>query len=177
MSETNDKTLEKVLDLVCCELDCIAKQPELDQLSLNNLDTLIDIKKDIAEIMAMEKYDGYGQGSGVGMDIPIEAPEGYGYGYNGGYSHGQGYSYSPWHHNRGYFIEPYYYDNGYSNRDMNMGMNHSYGRNMNMRMPQYSREGSEHEMIQRLNEMANETVDTNKKELIKNFVSQLEMMN
>lgn len=163
-------TMDKVLDLVCDELDGIAKQSELTPVTLKYLDKLVDIKKDIVEIRAMEEY----QSPEENMEM---MSNGY-YRSNGGYSnangmHGNGYS-THWGGNRGYIIQPYntpYYDNG-MNGGGNMGNGYSNRMYMNS-MPHYSRTGSEHEMIQDLRELA-ASASQEKKTLINNFIAQLE---
>ena len=148
-----NKAMENVLNLVCDEIEKIGKQSALDQVSLKNLDTLIDIKKDIVEINAMESgSNNYGNESVNRM-------------YNNGYSSTPGYSNygnGSWDR-RGYYIQPYYNSNGMS---MN-GMGH-----MNNG---YSRAASEEEMRSMLYEMAN-NVSADKADMIHDFLNQFDQM-
>lgn len=55
--------MNELLKIICGELELIVNKGSLDVASLNNLNTLIDIRKDIVEIQAMEEY-GYNNYSG-----------------------------------------------------------------------------------------------------------------
>ena len=56
MSKNN--VMDDLHEMICDELECIQKKGALDTNSLNILDKLVDIKKDILEIQAMEDYIG-----------------------------------------------------------------------------------------------------------------------
>lgn len=108
--DMNTEMDEKVLKLVCKRIETISNKEVLDNASVNELDTLIDIKKDILECMAM-----------------IQSLSGDG--YSGRNSYG---------HDRGYYIQPYHYaQNGYSRAERDMS---SYLRSMAPEMPQHKRD-------------------------------------
>ena len=125
---------EKLLDLVCAELDKIATKPALDNATINMLDTLIDIKKDILEVMVMEGAGNQNysmmNGSSYGTRMmPSGIPTSY-YG-----------------HDRGYWIQPVY-NHGYSREGGQRDMI-DYLNSMAESMPQHKREMT-YDFIRRL---------------------------
>lgn len=112
----DNKVMENLLDMVCKELETISDKKALDAASLANLDKLIDIKKDILEVMRMES----GQMSEGGYS-EMSRPHYYG-------------------SDRGYVIQPYHSYNprmGYSRSEGEMSQ---YLRSMASNMPQPKRD-------------------------------------
>lgn len=114
------KVYEQIKDMLCDELEEIAKKKELTSSSLDVLDKSIDIIKDIATIKAMEQ------------EFPEEGYSGEGYSREGGYSRGF------------YGRMPYYmYDDAGTGMSME-GSSYARGRGQNAKrdsMGRYSNEG------------------------------------
>lgn len=58
------KVYEQIKDMLCDELEEIAKQKQLSSSTLDTLDEVVDIVKDIDTIMAMEQEYGYSGNDG-----------------------------------------------------------------------------------------------------------------
>ena len=58
------KVYEQIKDMLCDELEEIAKQKQLSSSTLDTLDEVVDIVKDINTIMAMEQEYGYSGNDG-----------------------------------------------------------------------------------------------------------------
>ena len=69
------KVYEQIKDMLCDELEGIAKKKELTTSSLDVIDKAIDVIKDISTIEAMEQEYGYSQQGGYSQEG----------GYSGGY--------------------------------------------------------------------------------------------
>lgn len=161
--------MEDFLEWICDELETlheeVKKKGKLDTSTLNQLDAMVDVKKDILEVMGMEEYldnksneysntrNSYSNGR-MNSNSYNNGNRYMNMNMNNGYS-GHGY-------NRGYYIQPYYMEN---RGGMGMPYN-NYG---------YSRDMSEQEMIQQLRDMAS-NANPQKKDAIHSFLEQLEQM-
>lgn len=153
--------MDTLLEMVCDKLEVIAKAGELNGTLASELDTLIDIKKDILEVQAMEEYTNnqnmYMNNNGY-SGTPMHGYNSYDNGMNGNSMNGNSYS-------RGYVIHPYDTDRmrgGY-------GWDQSYGR-MNSG---YSRDDAEQDIMNKLHAMAQNTTPE-KREMINKFMSEME---
>lgn len=153
--------MEKLLEMVCDKLEVIAKAGELNGTLANELDTLIDIKKDILEVQAMEEYTNnqnmYMNNNGY-SGTPMHGYNSYNNGMNGN-SYG-----------RGYVIHPY--DTDRMRGDY--GWDQSYGR-MNMARG-YSRDNAEQEVMNKLSDMA-QNASPEKRDMINRFMNEMDKMN
>lgn len=108
------KVYEKIKEMLCDELEDIAKQKELSPSNMDMLDTAIDIMKDISVIQAMElEYpsDGYSRDGGYSQGYYRQMPY-YIYddpGMMTGSSYARGRGSNAMRDSRGR-----YYENGYS---------------------------------------------------------------
>lgn len=97
------KIYEQINEMLCDELEDIVKQKELSPNTLEMLDTIVDIVKDLKEIETMES------------EYPTA-----GYSRDGGYTKGNGYSEGYWGRMPYYMYE-----------DENQGSSYARGRNNN----------------------------------------------
>lgn len=149
--------MDTLLEMVCDKLEVIAKAGELNGTLASELDTLIDIKKDILEVQAMEEYTNnqnmYMNNNGY-SGSPMHSYNSYNSGMNGN-------SYS-----RGYVIHPY--DTDRMRGDY--GWDQSYGR-MNMSRG-YSRDNAEQEVMNKLSDMA-QNASPEKRDMINRFMNEM----
>lgn len=143
-----------IREMVNCELEKIGKKTELDKASLENLDKLIDIIKDIDAVEMNEQ--GYSQrmdGNSYGR-YPY-MPNMY---YRDGGMDGSSYGY------------PYtiYIDEANSNRQ--------YGEPMNYRTNRYSRDDGKERILSKLDHILDDASSEREREIIRNCISKLENM-
>lgn len=178
-NNSND-TMSKLLNLVCNKLDEISNARDLNTTLVNEIDALVDIKKDILEIQAMEAYsnneyeNGYSQRGMNGNSYAMRPMYAYDhrYGYpqadqryynelmNGAYSRSDGMNNM----------------NGSNTNTGNYSMNNMNGTNGMNGMNGYSRDSAETEMMNMLQNMANSANSNEKREMYHRFMNEMERM-
>ena len=136
---------DNIKDMIYCEIDEISHQGKLDMNTVKVLGELVDILKDVGSIEMFEE----------GIDIQQDD----------GYSFSNGYSRNGYSQRR----MPIYYDNGNSYR--NSMKNYGYSRRGR---GGYSRDDGKMHMVQKLEEMMNETQDMNDRDAIQRLINQIE---
>lgn len=155
----NNDTMQKLLDMVCAKIDQIAQAKELNATLVRDLDVLIDIKKDILTIRAMEENgyyedNSYSMGRGRGM-----------------YSNANGYMITPYDVPQGQFNSNMYSRNNMSyNGSDGYNSYNSYGRNG------YSREGSKDEMKNHLHQMMQKAGSQEERDMVQRFMDEVDRM-
>lgn len=139
-------TLDRIYDMMYCELEDIAKKEKLDSKDVELIDKFVDIIKDINEIETSESMDGYSQMNGGS--------------YNNGGSYGNGGSYA----------------RGRSGRSMaSYGRGSSYARGGRSGRNGYSRAESKDMMLDHLQEVMDMAVDEKDRKAISRLMEQMEM--
>lgn len=140
-------TLDRIYEMMYCELDDIAKKEKLDSKDVELIDKFVDIIKDIDEI-------------GMNQDMGIYSMA------NGG-SYGNGSSYS----NGGSFTGGSY-ARGRSGRMMPYGRGSSYARGRSNNNG-YSRDESKDMMLNQLQEVMDMAVDEKDRKAVERLMSQM----
>lgn len=138
----------KLQDMLEAEIDKIVKDGQITQTSLCNLDTLVDVIKDLEEIKAMQDYGGYSGRDGMM--------------YNDGYSGRDTYG----NNSSGNYMRYRNYGRNYDNRS-------SYGYSQNGQS-NYSRDGGKEHMISLMEEAMDHATTKEERDEIMKMIEKLD---